>query len=462
MRFTYFFFLISLSVLLVLSNCRKENFLTDSGAKVEFSKDTVVFDTVFVTIGSTYQRFTINNPQNQSIILSNVRLANGTRSAFRINVDGLAGPSVNDIEIPAKDSVYVFVEVTVDPSNQNNPFVIEDDVVVTINGNEQQVHLVAWGQDAYFHFNENVCGQTWLSDKPHVLYGISAVGFPGVDSNCTLIINPGTQIYAHADAFLFVYKSSLFINGDVNNRVVFQGDRREASYNNVPGQWYGIRFLIPQTSEINYATIKNGIVGIQVDTASGSDFLEIKGTQSLNHTFASLFAQGAHIRAENSQFGKAGNNSVALRLGGDYFFNHCTIDNEWTESTRNSPALILNNYFESGGTTFVRQLNTSINNSIIYGSNDNEITLDTFPVANAASYLFNRCLYKTDQPTNSNFVGGFKNTNPLFKNSSSRKLQSNSPAIDAADSSPTLFLMEDILGEPRSNPADIGCFEFVP
>lgn len=459
MRFTYFFLLLSISILIGLTNCRKENFLTDSGAKVEFSKDTVVFDTVFVTIGSTYERFTIKNPQNKALNLSSVRLANGTRSSFRMNVDGLSGVNIKDIEIPAKDSVFVFVEVTIDPNNQNNPFVIEDDIIVTVNGNEQSVHLAAWGQNAYFHYEADgfliICNETWLNDKPHVLYGITAL-----DSACTLDIQPGTQIYGHSGAMLYIYKSTLNVNGDPNNRVLFQGDRREASFNDVPGQWFGVRFFAPQNSLINNTLIKNATAGIYIDTfAAPSQTLTINNSQSINNSFASLFAQGANIRAENSQFGKAGTNSVALRLGGNYYFNHCTIDNYWTSSTRNSPALVINNYFESGGTTIVRSITAFINNTIIYGNNDNEIVLDTFPTPGQANYLFNTCIYKTDEPINSNFAGGFLNTDPKFKNSSSRELQSNSPARNNADNSPGLYLSLDIQGNMRSNPAAIGCFE---
>lgn len=458
MRFTYLCVVFFLALLIGLTNCRKEKFITDSSLKLEFSNDTIVFDTVFVTIGSTYKRFTINNPHNKTMMLSNIRLGNGTASAFRMNVDGLSGASINDVEIPAKDSVFVFIEVTVDPTNVNAPFVIEDDIIVTSNGNEQSVHLAAWGQNAYFHYEADgfliICDETWLNDKPHVLYGITAL-----DSACTLDIQDGAQIYAHSGALLYIYKSTLNVNGDVNNRVVFQGDRREASFNDVPGQWYGVRFFAPENGTIDYTLIKNATVGIHIDSFGTAGPILINSSQSINNSFASLFAQGAKIRAMNCQFGKAGNNSVALRIGGDYFLNHCTIDNYWTSSTRNSPALVLNNYFESGGVVRPRRLIASINNTIIYGSNDNEITLDTIPAAGWASYLFNTCIYKTDEPINSNFVGGLLNTDPLFKNSSSRELQQNSPAKGAADNSPALLLTLDIQRNSRSNPASIGCFE---
>ena len=36
---------------------------------------------------------------------------------FRINVDGIADNSVSDLVIRKRDSMYIFVEVTLDPNN---------------------------------------------------------------------------------------------------------------------------------------------------------------------------------------------------------------------------------------------------------------------------------------------------------------------------------------------------------
>ena len=449
-----------------LSNCRKENRLTDSSAKIEFSKDTIVFDTVFTTIGSTYERFTIHNPQNTTISISNIRLGKGTTSQFRINVDGVPGTTITDTEILPKDSVYVFVEVTIDPTSGLNPFVVEDDIFFTLNGNTSNVHLAAWGQDAYFHYNELVCGEIWNDDKPHVLYGVSAVGFPGIDSGCTLTINQGARIYAHSGAVLYVYKSKLIVNGTQSSKVVFQGDRREASFANEPGQWFGIRFAIAQNSKIEHAIIKNGTVGIYADTAFGGatsgDSIKLRNVESLNHSYASLLAQGAHINAENCMFSRSGNNSVALRLGGNYYFNHCTISNYWNHSTRTTPAVVLNDYYEVNGGIEPRRFHKAIfHNSIIYGNNDNEITLDTVP-GPSVNYLFNHCLIKTDQPVTSKFVSIQKNVDPLFSSFSRMTISSISPARGAADNNNRLLLDLDI--DEASRPSfpirtAVGCFE---
>ena len=159
-------------LLLVVSSCRKDTILTDGSAQLAFTQDTILFDAVFTTIGSVTKHFKIRNEYNQAINITAVDLASGTNSNFRINIDGVPGVAFNNIEIPANDSLFVFVEATIDPTGVNTPLIVEDSIVFLTNGNEQKVWLHAWGQDAYFHNREEIAVSTiWQADKPHVIYG---------------------------------------------------------------------------------------------------------------------------------------------------------------------------------------------------------------------------------------------------------------------------------------------------
>src|SRR5687768_16607570 len=89
-------------------SCTKTSFIDSPNAQLRTSTDTVRFDTVFTTTGSITQSFKIKNVNDQKLRLSNVRLMGGNASAFKINVDGAAGTSFNNIELEANDSVYVF------------------------------------------------------------------------------------------------------------------------------------------------------------------------------------------------------------------------------------------------------------------------------------------------------------------------------------------------------------------
>ncbi|MEZ4738173.1 MAG: hypothetical protein R2818_02190 [Flavobacteriales bacterium] len=138
-------------VALVLSACRKDEKFSDaSGLSLDFSTDTVLFDTIFTTVPfSVTKRFTVHN-RNAQAVRVNVALEGGTPSPYRINVDGASGTTFSDVEIRGGDSIFVFVEASLDQNNTNNPFVIEDHILFNTNGTQQSVLLVAWGQDAHF------------------------------------------------------------------------------------------------------------------------------------------------------------------------------------------------------------------------------------------------------------------------------------------------------------------------
>ena len=78
-------------IALLLFSCRKdEEFTSDSGAKLTLTEDTVLFDTIFTTVGSVTKRFTVRNDNDQAVRV-NITLEGGTPSPFRINVDGASG-----------------------------------------------------------------------------------------------------------------------------------------------------------------------------------------------------------------------------------------------------------------------------------------------------------------------------------------------------------------------------------
>src|SRR5690606_40056225 len=99
-----------------------------SKGNLAFSKDTVVFDTVFTTIGSTTQQLKIYNKESKTILIEEVELMRGSSSPYRINPDGLLGTQLAGIELEGKDSLFLFLEVTLNPHGVSNPSVIEDSI----------------------------------------------------------------------------------------------------------------------------------------------------------------------------------------------------------------------------------------------------------------------------------------------------------------------------------------------
>ncbi len=486
-------------IVLLTFSCRKEKFNTSSDFQLKFSRDTILFDTVFTTIGSTTKVFKIFNPdKDRSVEIDYVALEQGSNSRFRLNVDGEPGNSIENVTIAPDDSIFVFVETTLDANDESLPFVIEENLLVNSNGSEQKVTLVAWGQNAVFHGGIGgftvICNEVWNSDLPHVIYGVVAV-----DSNCCLTINPGTQIHCHSGSGLYIYKGCIESNGQQGNEVVFQGDRLEYVYDDVPGQWGievdfvidtqlgpelitvtrgGIWMLEAQPSFMDYTIIKNGIIGLQVDTtgAGSEDALQLRNCRIENHSAIGILGQGATMSGYNNLFANCGQSVAAFQYGGEYKFDHCTFANYWSEGTRQAPAFILNNNYDAtiGGveTTIVRSLgNSRFRNCAFYGDNADlsdysEFIVDVVLPENEF-YLFQNCLLDSEQDlsdgtkfmdiTNQQSAQFLNPSNWDFRPSSNSPLRGAAQALGGA-------LATDLLGVSRLDAMapDIGCFEYTP
>src|ERR1700750_1594925 len=121
-------FLFILATAFLLTACRKESFITTPDARISTSEDKITFDTVFTSVGSVTQFFRIYNENGQKLRLSSIKLAGGQASAFKINADGYVGPEINNLEMEAGDSLYVFVSVHINPAGGTLPFVVQDSI----------------------------------------------------------------------------------------------------------------------------------------------------------------------------------------------------------------------------------------------------------------------------------------------------------------------------------------------
>lgn len=459
------------------SSCKKDELLENQGVTLGFSQDTLLFDTVFTTIGSSTQYLIVTNPENQKIQVSNIRLATGTASNYRINVDGQSGVSFANVEIAAHDSIYIFVEVTVDPNGTTSPMIVTDSILFETNGNRQDVDLVAFGRDAYFIVgNKNygnlkykiVAGEhidtTWTKTKPIVVYG-----FAVVDSTGSLTIEAGTEIYFHSNSGLWVYKGGkLTVNGTESEPVTFQGDRPEPYYDNVPGQWDRIWINESDvTSSINYAIIRNAFIGIQTEILQdvmGSNKLILKNTIIKNISGAGILSRYYNIDAENVVISNCQQYCAALTMGGEYEFRHSTFGNYWSYGERKTASLYLNNYFEDQNKTIYPFDLTKANfiNCIVYGDLKEEVIIDNHTQGGLFNYLFDHCLIKTENDTSdpTYWISIIKNQDPVFEDVGANNLQlkSNSAAADMGKGG--VLPAQDIDGNTRdASTPDIGAYE---
>jgi hypothetical protein len=482
MRRYFLPFAVMITAILLLS-CEKNNPITDPDSRLSFSADTVLFDTVFTTVGSTTLDFRVYNEHSLPIVIDRIALAHTPNSPFRLNINGRRTDLLENVEIPAKDSIFIFVEVTLDPNGLNNPMVVQDSVVFQTNGNIQDVDLVAFGQDVHLINGEILKTQHWINDKPYLVYNSMLI-----DSLETLSIGPGTRIHFHKRSSMLV-KGTLKVAGTLEEPVSFLGDRLEHRYDSIPGQWGswmeyengstyilgGIHFLNgSKDNEISHAIIRNGMKGIQVDTLANPSkpTLTLSDTRIEDMSVAGIYAQSSTIVASNCVIANCGLWCVALTLGGSYEFYHCTISNNWI-AVRTEPAVMLNNFYVYDGTAYVYQLyNALFANCIITGSRSMEIgfsnTINKQPVPGQFNYLFDHCLVKVDT-MNTQDSGHWKeilkNLDPRFIASYhwDYQLDSLSPARDKADMHYSNYFPKDLAGVLRfaDGKPDMGAFERV-
>ncbi len=499
MKHLIYTFFLALGAITILSNCVTDefDFTTDSNAKLEFSLDTLRFDTVFTELGSATRSFKIYNRNDKAIRISQLSLESGNGVRWRMNVDGIPGNMQQNVEVLANDSIYVFVEVTIDPDQplSVSPFVIEDRILFETNGNTQYVNLEAWGQNAnYFpsRFNKGVavrltCNNgplVWDDPKPYVIYGAVFV------DSCELVIPAGARIYVHGgvaendifggiynDGILYIQPAGkLTIKGTKDNPVIIQGDRLEESFLDDTGQWNGI--VLGQGSKgnlIEYATIRNSRFGLLVDSTAE---LTARNAQFYNTASSGIIGYRSKITAENCLIYNNGATSVLFLQGGDYNFTYCTIASYGV----NASALGMSNFFCYNEDCTLRstyRLNATFKNSIIFGSQNDELELSDITEGKDPllfNIRFQDCivrvqeLLKFNNGQYANFLA--QQCNPclngtrdskLFVDPSENDYHLDSLSIAEGQAKPIEFpraITIDLEGETRdASKPDIGCYE---
>jgi hypothetical protein len=496
--------LLSIIGLLFTISCKKDIITDDPAAILAFSTDTLTFDTVFTQMGSATRRFMVYNKNAESVIVSKIELNGGGASNFQLNVNGQPGTSFTELEIKGNDSIFIFAEVTIDPNNTTNPFVIFDEVTFKTNGNAQSVVLSAWGQNAYYYKpNLYINGLPPIShvsdypdyypvgnivdlpnDKPHVIFG-----FLMVDSATTLNISAGTQLHFYDQGGLWAYRGSVLnVNGEKDNEVVFQGTRLEEYFDDQPGQWD--RIILnegPDDHTFNNTIIKNAFIGIQAEEfyldgepQLANNNVKLYNTVIKNSAGLAMLVRNHNIIADNLLLANSGNILLAIQGAGTSRFLHSTITNFWRFGTRSDETLLLSNYFNlptaDGGLLEVAgDLDVTFDNSIIYGTNDEELVTDS--VFNADfSYKFTNCVLKTTKDTlELGLAGKFENivlnpsqplsnsfNNPLFIDPyvDDFLLHDSSRAINKGDIVLTDTLLLDLKGDSRDHLPDLGVYEY--
>lgn len=415
-RFSIYLFILAIITSIAMPACDglDENYSTNPTHRLTFSTDTLSFDTVFSTIGSATKQFMIYNHNSDPLNIESIMLASGEATGFRINVDGRKGSNFNNVGILAKDSMYVLVEVTVDPNGGDQPLLIEDSVLFTVNGIRQSVLFEAYGQDVNLMRGGVIIDvdSTLSASRPYLVYDSIVVA-----DGARLNIEKGATFYMH-DKAKVVVEGSLNALGSRDEPITFRGDRLDfilndlLPYDRTPGQWHGMIFKGGSYDNIlENVIVRNATSGLFFEPSSADrQKIKIVDSQITNMEEDLLYALNCDITAINSEFSNAGGNVLTL-VGGKFQFTHCTISNYMSLTKREfsdlifpleSRSLYLINGADIGNGERADIIGARFDNCIIDGGFENELSIND-ESDSGFNYIFNHCLIKGKDREGENF-----------------------------------------------------------
>ena len=454
---------------LAVSSCITDDFTTSSSDVLAFSTDTLTFDTVFTDLGTPTARLKVYNRAKKSINISSIRFKN-PESEFQLNVDGMSGVDFHDVEIRGKDSIYVFVECFIPPSESNEPHLVEDQLVFVTNGVQQEVQVEAYGQNVNRLRGITLTEDTRLTtERPYVVFDSLVVA-----QGATLSIGPGVKLLFHDKARLIV-NGRLDAVGEPGKMIDMRGDRLDnvlpdVGYDILAGQWTGIRFAPGSfDNRMEYVDMRSTSEGIRIDSCGDTDRQKLVLRNSWLHNSQSsvLDSRYAKVDAYGVCFSEAADAVVRL-TGGRHEFIQCTISNYYLFSAVSEPLLSLYHCLPESGVPAndTPLMRASVENCIVYGlgSDINEGDL-------TGSQVFLRnVLLKSEGTDDDNFINCLWGEDPLFYTVRSDyyfnyRLKPDSPAIGAGNreyvNDPTLYDMDGLNRLADGNPA-LGAYVFVP
>lgn len=498
-------------LLISLSSCRKDFGTMANPGNLSFSQDTVLMNRVFSNVSSSTRQFKVYNPGNEDIMISKIALARGEASFYRLNVDGRAGKSIVNTTILAKDSLFVFVEATVDVDQvDDDDFFYRDDIIFYSEVKEQKVHLEALVLDVHlirpdrtqnpdgsFDYETIVLGKddegdpirikgtmlsgnvTFSNDKPYLIYD-----YIGVPENGTLTLDAGTILYFHKNSGIIVNKNAKLIgNGTLDAPVFLEDDRLEPEFEDAPGQWGTVWIRAgSRGNKLDHSIIKNSSLGILVDSmVSNQPTLTLKNTQIYNSAGFGLLGRYAYINGENVVIGNSGQSSFAGTQGGKYNFVHTTFANYFSDGFRQFPSVLINNFlnvFDENNreiTVGYPLYEADFKNCIIAGNQGVELLLEKIEDT-AFNYHFLNTAIQFDTENNNllnsplydfenadDYQNIILNPNWDFRESNRNDftIGEESEVINLADKNAALAVPFDILGINRTAAPDMGAYQHV-
>ncbi|MBQ0049950.1 MAG: right-handed parallel beta-helix repeat-containing protein [Bacteroidales bacterium] len=413
MKQKLFYILFSMLIFVAMSCDDYDKWTTSPLATLRLSCDTVNFGTVITEQSSPTQTMWLWNDHKEGIRISDIRLAEGSSSLFRVNVDGryLSNGQGADFEVRGADSLCVRLEVKAPDIDSDEPHKHSDKLLFTLeSGRQQELVLEAEGQDVRIlkaqQFDRDA---TLKAGRPYLVYDSLVVL-----SDATLSIEPGAILLFH-DGVSLVVRGSLQAVGEVEKPIIFRGDRMDnlldyLPYDNTTNRWGGIHFMPNcKPSRLAHCDIHSGDYGIQLDESEkiDSDVPSLHLSNSIIHNVAgaALSVRDNSAIVEGTQFSNALGNVVDL-LGGHTSFTHCTMAQFYPWLAERGAALCLADHVGDGPHRVDHPLlSASFVNCIVTGYADDVVEFSLTDTQDARSpWLISHCLLRTPHTSDDRLV----------------------------------------------------------
>lgn len=458
------FLCLILATLSMLACQPQEDIIAADAVRLQFDKDSVVFDTLFTTEESISRRLKVYNPSRNTVLIERIDLEQGADSPYRLYVNGRPGRQFGEQALLPGDSLLLLLEAHLPRTDDILPYLAQDALVFTNKGYRQEVPVVGYGQNARF-IGDSVlaCNTVWDSPLPYVIEKSILV-----DSLCSLTINKGSRLYFKPGAYLYV-KGSLTGEGDsaAADRILFRNHRQGQNYENQLGQWGGIVFLPgSKGNRLRYCNIRNAEYGIYLGTPDDDNEpdLRLEYCRIENSLIAGILCYSSDLLAHNTLVNTAARYTVANLAGGNYSYQHCTFVNYFTQR-EDVPALLLSEYVElDDGTKISEPLHLRLENTIVWGNlNSSSEILVAKKDGGHITIEAGHNLLRTSESSwegNGNILGRELNF-PRFRDRSLYDYRPDtlSPVIDMGR---PLGYAYDLKGKQRDSLPDIGAYEYIP
>ena len=262
--------LISVAVLIfTLMSCEEDKISTDTSLMLNFSVDTVRFDTIFTAQGSATYKLKVYNPSKNRVLIESITLNEAEN--YKMSVSGISADVVNNTYLNAHDSLIMFIQVYIDPNDDKTPFIIRDSIDFFFNNHTQVLQLEAYGRNVTRFKNKTITSDTTITAEIPILISDSLI----IAEGATLTLSPGAKLYCQKASVIYV-QGKLISEGTIDSWVEIRGDRDDymntippLSYDQASGQWGGIKIASTSFDNIlEYTDVRNADFGIVIDTTN--------------------------------------------------------------------------------------------------------------------------------------------------------------------------------------------------